>query len=126
MVAAFRAKLVNFPPTPAQAANTSMAHDLAAAKAPIGAPNSGMAWTDQRAIPQNDRRGGGRRNVESRNMDGDLGGFSDEFDLAKTQETAGGDGGGIDRLTINESPIRGLAVADYERVTDDFDLAMDV
>ena len=63
--------------------------------------------------------------MESRDIDRDIGGFGDEFDLAEAQGATGGERGGLDGLSVNESAISGIAIPDHQRVSDDLDLAMD-
>ena len=125
MTAAFGAKLVNLAAAPPEPADTIVAHDFAAMKAAISASRLRMTQANQRTIRQHHRRNGGRWDTKSRDADGDFRGFSSEFDFAETKRAALGKFGRDDGFSVNESPIRGIAVADDHRVTGQLNLAMD-
>ena len=118
---------MNFAAPAPQPPNAIVAHDFAATDATIGASNTRMPRTYQRAIRQDHRRSGSRWDVKTRNADADISGFRNKFDLPKTQRMAGAEFclANGNRLSINESAVGRIAIPHYQRVADHFNFAME-
>src|SRR6185436_16259620 len=72
LVATKRAKLKHLPATAAKPMHAGITHDFAAMSALVGHKGLGMAWTNQAAVLQDDRRRG-PFDVEFGNRDGHVG-----------------------------------------------------
>jgi hypothetical protein len=83
-----------------------------------------MTRTEERTVSEDDRGSDFGQEFESRDGNGDIGGFSDEFDIAETQGASSDKGCRDNRLPVNKGPVCGPAVPDDESVSGDVNLAM--
>src|SRR5690348_17538396 len=87
-MAAQGAELEHFAPAPAEVVDAIIAHHFAAMRALVSDFNVGMPWTNERAVGQDDRRGGGRE-LKFWNRHGYIGVLHHQFHVAESQLLSG-------------------------------------